>query len=236
MTERVPRKGNGAGIQWLREHASYSGDDCLIWPFFIDPHRGYGVLGLDGKIVKASRVMCELVNGPAPDGHEAAHSCGRGREGCCTPKHLSWKTRTENQRDRLEHGTAGNGGYGRRKRLTSEQVLEIRAKRDIETVTSLAERFGVDRSAIRQIHLGKIWKTMNGSEEQDRILKIVNGADVPLQLSTIEAMPELADIKTPHAILARMARKGLIVRVRRGQYARAAQASEQNAVSTEVTK
>jgi hypothetical protein len=225
--QKKPERGSSKGLAWLRDASTYEGDDCLLWPFFIDPRRGYGVLAVEGQMKKAHRVMCEMVNGPPPEGHEAAHSCGKGREGCCTPKHLSWKTRTANQGDRRVHGTAGNGGNGKRRKLTIDQVIEIRAKQGIETVTSLADRFGVDRSAIRQVQLGKVWKNMNGSIEQDRILKIINSAEVPLQLRDIEAMPELADIKAPNATLGRLVRKGLIRRVRRGQYAALAQALEQ---------
>lgn len=152
-------KGKGVGITWLRTHSTYQGNDCLIWPLFRDPRRGYGVVGFNGKIFKAHRLMCEMVNGspPTPD-HETAHSCGRGQDGCCTPKHLSWKTRTENQADRVGHGTAGpRSNGGRRYKLTGVDAAEIRALAGQITVTELAERFRVDRSTIRMVIAGKTW-------------------------------------------------------------------------------
>jgi hypothetical protein len=107
------------------------------------------------KMRRAHQLMCELAHGPRPArSYEARHSCGNGM--CVNPAHLSWGTRSENQQDRTRHGTTSgrpDGGY----KLTPEKVAEIRARQNIETVTSLATRFGVSRSCIRQIHLGKTW-------------------------------------------------------------------------------
>jgi len=151
------RKGQGEGLAWIKAHVAYQGDDCLMWP--LSRGRGYGHVSVNGRVLKASRVMCELVNGPPPTpDHEAAHSCGNGHEGCVTPKHLSWKTRAGNQRDRRAHGTQAAilPGATTRK-LTAENVAEIRSLAGLLTNTELAARFGVTRSTIRQILLRKTW-------------------------------------------------------------------------------
>lgn len=151
-------KGKGFGLAWLRQHADHKSDDCLVWPLFRDPLRGYGVVGVNGQLFKAHRLMCEIAHGPAssPD-HEVAHSCGRGHEGCVNPKHLSWKTRSENQRDRLRHGTSGTGLRGKsRYKLSPTQVDEIRKQLETRTGTAIADDFGVSRSTISQIKSGKI--------------------------------------------------------------------------------
>lgn len=62
-----PNKGNGRGILWLKEHAGYQGEACLMWPLFRDPRRGYGVVGINGRLHKAHRVMCEMVRGQPPE-------------------------------------------------------------------------------------------------------------------------------------------------------------------------
>jgi len=93
---------------------AYAGDDCLEWPFSI-VGGGYGQIWRDGRLQIVSRVVCELVNGPPPaPEYQAAHSCGRA--GCVSPRHLTWKTRTENEADKLVHGTHNRGDrhYSRR--------------------------------------------------------------------------------------------------------------------------
>ena len=120
------------GIDWLRAHVDFDGEGCLLWPRFRDVN-GYGRVSVrvDGKtkIRWAHRVMCELVNGPCPPDHEAAHSCGRGKFGCVHPKHLEWKTQTANQIDRAQHGTKSRGAYHLHPKLTPEKVREISAQR-----------------------------------------------------------------------------------------------------------
>src|SRR3990167_5821208 len=91
--------GKGKAAAWLRAHADYHGDDCLIWPF-ARKQDGRGQIGYEGETYGAHEFMCILVNGPAPSPiHETAHSCGNGHGGCVNPKHLSWKTPTENHID-----------------------------------------------------------------------------------------------------------------------------------------
>lgn len=145
-------------LRWLTEHVGYEGDDCLIFPFALS-QGGYGSFCAGSKITAAHRWMCEQTKGPAPSPeHHAAHSCGRGDQGCVNPNHLSWKTNAENQIDRRAHGTSKNGP-GTRWKLTPENVAEIRAQQGKEAIKSLADRFGVKDATIRQIHSGRIWRT-----------------------------------------------------------------------------
>lgn len=149
-------RGKGAGIAFLRAHLSYADNECLIWPMFRDPN-GYGRVGYLGVQCWAHRLMCELVHGEAPSpAHEASHNCGKGHEGCVNPKHLSWKTRAENQADRYAH---------RRKplrpdryRLTEQHIAEIRALGGKVKTKELAARYDTSQGNIRQILLGQTWK------------------------------------------------------------------------------
>jgi len=158
------KRGQGRGIKLILEHESYDGEGCLIWPMSCD-RQGYGTFGYNGEIQRASRFMCELVNGPPPSPiHHAAHSCGKGHDGCYHPKHLSWKTPEENQADSVTHGTAGKAGRPRQK-LTDEQVVQIRALRGKKTQAELGAMFGVRFETIGQIQRGKFrkgpWKPNN---------------------------------------------------------------------------
>jgi ribosomal protein S13 len=149
-------KGNGRAVQWLREHAEYQRDDwCVIWPF--STTRGYGHFGYMGEMLYAHVYMCELAHGPAPSPlHQAAHSCGMGHEGCVNPKHLSWKTPSENQQDKKEHGTSMPKGRERYK-LKAEDVAYIRSLAGQKTHDELARIFGVSRRNIGAILDGRSW-------------------------------------------------------------------------------
>lgn len=101
----LKRAPNGVPLDWLLCHVGHAGEDCLIWPFHRD-EKGRARVDVDRHQKNAARVMCEKANGPAPSPeHQAAHSCGKGHEGCVHPGHLLWKTPAENQADRLIHGT-----------------------------------------------------------------------------------------------------------------------------------
>lgn len=135
----------------------YDGDECLIWPFAIDGG-GYGRLRWNGKHTTVSRLVCEALNGSPPTpAHDAAHSCGNGHLGCVAKRHLSWKTKTENQRDRINHGTVCDGERHPLAKLTEADVREIRALRGSCTQREIAARFRVSESLIGLIHQRKLW-------------------------------------------------------------------------------
>ncbi|QEH79942.1 hypothetical protein EIK56_18115 [Sphingomonas sp. C8-2] len=147
----------GVPLAWLKNRKKWSGNECLIWPF-AERGQGYGGVSFEGRNERAHRVMCILAHGPAPSPeHEAAHSCGKGHQGCVNPRHLSWKTRSGNQQDRVGHGTHNRGERSAMQVLTEPQVVEIRSLHHRESQVSLAARFGVSRSTIRAIHDRRSW-------------------------------------------------------------------------------
>lgn len=138
-------------FDWLRAHIDHDGDDCLTWPYGLDD-KGYAQVVCFDRIRKAHRVMCELVNGiPPTPKHQASHTCGNGSRGCVNPKHLEWKTNSENQRDRRKHGTH-LGGIGTRTRLTPAQIAEIRSLNGVLSKVKIAEKFGVKRGCVEYWH------------------------------------------------------------------------------------
>lgn len=136
--------------RWLRMYLDHQEKEfCLIWPF-TRAQNGYPVAGGDNAI-RPHRIMCEHRNGPPPsDGHQAAHSCDNGHLGCVNQWHLSWKTPSENQKDRKNR-------VGVRK-LTPADVDDIRSMKSRERTVDTAARFNVTEANIRQIQAGKTWK------------------------------------------------------------------------------
>jgi hypothetical protein len=144
-----PLKGKGKGFAFLQSLVGHRGAKCVLWPFAIE-YNGYGQFGHYGKMHRAHKFMCELANGPPPADHEAAHSCGVAR--CVNPLHLSWKTRSENELDKRDHGTAsgGAGGIGGcRTRLGAEQIADIRANKGRIPAAALAKKHGIKRGGVR---------------------------------------------------------------------------------------
>jgi hypothetical protein len=152
------RTFNGEPLRWLTEHQGWRGDGCLTWPF-ARRSGNYGRFRTqDGRQEYAHRRMCELVNGPPPSPrHEAAHSCGRGHEGCVAPEHLRWDTPAGNAADRALHGTENHGERNGQAKLTEADVREIRALAGREAQRETAKRFGIARQTVGDIQTGRRW-------------------------------------------------------------------------------
>ena len=148
----------GGPQAFLRDVAfTYEGDECLLWPFSRNS-AGYPKIKRGGKSYLVSRIVCEKANGPAPTPqHEAAHSCGHGDRGCLTKKHLSWKTRAENESDKVGHGTSPHGKRPGNSRLSESDVRRILADGGRTKQRELAARFGVSQTSIANVLLRKTW-------------------------------------------------------------------------------
>ena len=98
--------------------------------------------------------MCFLAHGepPTPD-HVAAHSCGKGRDGCVHPKHLRWATSSENALDLSVHREAGIVPPAPA-RLSSEDCRNIAGLRGKERLKVTAARFGISESMVCRIQRG----------------------------------------------------------------------------------
>jgi len=138
--------------------ALYEGDDCLIWPY------GKGsenrpLIHVGDTTRPASRVLCEIVYGPAPaPDYEAAHSCGKGHLGCVTPGHLRWATKLENEADKLIHGTHQFGEKNTGAKLTKREVETIRSLRGQKRQREIADMFGVSQASISLIQRRINWR------------------------------------------------------------------------------
>lgn len=154
----VPAIGTpkGARSTWIREHANFLGNECLRWPFSYDPN-GYGASGRGRHKIGAHRAMCIAVYGnPPSSSHQAAHRCGN--RWCVNPAHLRWALPSENERDKVEHGTSPRGENNSNARLRLAEVLRIKAlHRAGIPSNAIAEEYGLYTSYVNKIAAGKVW-------------------------------------------------------------------------------
>jgi hypothetical protein len=106
------------------------GDEGECWPWLGARYpTGYGMIGVDGRAMAASRLAYMLYVAPVPDGWPVCHHCDNPP--CCNPRHLflgTTRLNTQNSwaKGRLTHQGVRSGWL----RLLSEVVekpLVIRA-------------------------------------------------------------------------------------------------------------
>lgn len=150
----------GAAREYLNRLAVEPQDqDCISWPYTRNA-RGAAQIRIDGKCQLVTRILCLRLNGPPPsEKHQAAHSCGKGHEGCVNPRHLSWKTQKENELDKIVHGTWRTGDKMHWAKLTSEKAREIRflAASGMRRA-DIARRYGITRSSVGSVVTRRTWK------------------------------------------------------------------------------
>jgi hypothetical protein len=142
----ISKTPSGEPLRWVRALAKNPPDTCVEWPF-AKKGNGYGAVRFEGMDMGAHRLALILKTGENPSDMEAAHGPCRNRA-CVNPRHLSWKTRKENERDKVRDGCASV-------KLSAAIAAEIR--NDLEPARLLAERYGVSASTIRRVKQGVIW-------------------------------------------------------------------------------
>jgi hypothetical protein len=132
---------------------------CWEWSAGRHP-LGYGIVWIDGKCYRASRVAWVALRGPIPEGQCALHRCDNPP--CINPdpeKHVFLGTKGENSRDMVTKGRSASGERHSQSKLTAAQVAEIRrlvATGEL-TTEQIGARFGVRGPAISRIATGKRW-------------------------------------------------------------------------------
>lgn len=119
---------------------------CWLWTGCRDAN-GYGVVR-GTKKTYAHRFFFEASNGPIADGLELDHLCGN--RACCNPNHL----------EPVPH--AINVRRGRAALLDSEKAQMIRvlaAPPHSLAPLDIAKQFGVSRSCIYNVLLGRAWRS-----------------------------------------------------------------------------
>lgn len=117
------------------------------------PH-GYPLVNLksggEGRTFAVHILVCQAFHGPRPVGKEVAHRNGNKTD--ARAENLRWATPTENNADKVEHGTLYDGQHHHWAKLSDEDVRAIRASADLQRI--LAQRFGTTQSNISAIQRG----------------------------------------------------------------------------------
>lgn len=153
LETRIAPAGRDAG--WIQRHASYSSDDCLLWPYRVD-RDGYGVAS-SNVCRRASRLMCIEAHGEPENGQQAAHSCHNRL--CVNPRHLRWATARENASDRTLIGNTFREADSPLAKLTRQQAREIFAETRKRSNAAIAKDFGVSPATVSNIRARKSWTT-----------------------------------------------------------------------------
>lgn len=114
----------------------------------------------DGGIRKEALIhalVLEAFVGPRPEGMNGLHGDGNSKNNNLS--NLRWGTQKENIDDAIKHGTQVMGESHGMRKLSKNDVLEIRAAGRRET-QRLAEKFGVTRSAISRARNRYTWKSV----------------------------------------------------------------------------
>lgn len=147
---------NGEPMAYLLAHMH---DGCCYpWPY-AKQSAGYPHLLVKGKTQLASRLVCAMNNGEAPNDESVArHKCGKGHLGCFNADCLHWGTDKENTHDAIAHGTLARGekvGTSKLKYYEVEQIKNLLGKLP---QSKIAKMFGVSQSMVCKINKGVAWK------------------------------------------------------------------------------
>ena len=114
------------------------------------------------KKTPVNRLVLEAFVGPCPDRMETRHLNGHKQDN--RVKNLTWGTKSQNELDKVRHGTSLRGkGAGKRKAiLTEDAVREIRSLDGVVSLEELAERFGCSTWAINSVICRDSWTHVEG--------------------------------------------------------------------------
>lgn len=147
---------------WRRVTKTPNEWDCWEWQGAKND-RGYGVLGMDNRVVYAHRLSWELRFGPIPEGLEICHHCDNPI--CVNPRHLFLGTHVNNMFDRSVKGRTARGSslpFAKLNEADIELIREEYAKGRLRQY-QLAEKYGVCQPHISDIVNNKRWKHLDCS-------------------------------------------------------------------------
>lgn len=130
-------------------------DDCWNWQGL---RNHYGLVPHGARNHYAHRMAYERWRGPIPDGFVVRHTCDN--KFCVNPVHLILGKQSDNVADAVERGLNCRGERHGMRRLTEQQVREIKILLHSTNLSHrvIADRYPVTTSGIEAIAAGRTWK------------------------------------------------------------------------------
>ena len=158
----------------VRFEASYTPEPntgCWLWIGTLRGANQYGTIKVDGKNMAAHRYSFQTFRGAIPAGMVVCHRCDT--PSCVNPNHLFLGTHADNEADKVRKGRQSRGDQHRtalahlnrhgenspQAKLTWEIARSIRKDKRPRRV--IADEYGVSRTLIANIKLGKTWREAN---------------------------------------------------------------------------
>jgi hypothetical protein len=117
---------------------------------------GYPMIWLNGKSVRAHRVMFSINNGGLSDDLVVCHTCDN--PSCVNPDHLFSGSRDDNNKDCKNKKRNAFGMKNGHAKISAEQIKEIRL--DSRTQSEIALSYGINQSHVSRIKSDK--RRLNG--------------------------------------------------------------------------
>lgn len=164
MTRRKKGMSQSELQEWIMNNHTVDGNGCWIWKNGKNS-MGYGCYAMNNRMYLVHRFSIEIKLGRAlTKSEDVRHICpNTPNRACYNPEHLAVGTHKENMEDMVAYGNSQKGVKNHHAKLTEEDVLSIRAQRDMFLLRELAEMYGVDQALISMVINGKIWKHVSES-------------------------------------------------------------------------
>lgn len=102
-----------------------------------------------------SHLVAAAFIGPRPNGQDVAHNNGDKRDNRAS--NLRYATRSDNNRDKRNHGTTPRGSRTSSAQLNESQIPEVRALEGKLSSRETGARYGVGHAAILDIWRERTW-------------------------------------------------------------------------------
>jgi hypothetical protein len=163
MTKNRKRGMCGSELEeWIDSQYHIDDNGCWIWNL-ARSSQGYGAVKVNGKMEYLhQRSLERKIGRKLQKGEVTRHICPNSpNRSCHNPEHLELGSQADNVADTVRggrhiHGEKAANASGRAV-LTKEQIIEIRAQRDLKSGKELAEEYGVSSAQISRIQLNQRW-------------------------------------------------------------------------------